>query len=64
MENNKSPGNDWLKKEFCILLVKIRLVLSIERAYLVNQLSTLRKQLVIELTEKKGLNLFLYLTQI
>ena len=49
MENNKSPGNDWLKKEFCILLVKIRLVLSIERAYLVNQLSTLRKQLVIEL---------------
>ena len=34
----------------------------IERAYLVNQLSTLRKQLVIELTEKKGLNLFLYLT--
>ena len=43
MENNKSPGNDGLTKEFYITFcneVKVPLLLAIEKAYLVKQLST------------------------
>ena len=42
MENNKSPGNDGLTKEFYITFsneVKVPLLLTIEKAYLVRQLS-------------------------
>ena len=41
MENNKSPGNDGLTKEFYITFwneIKKPLLLPIEKAYLVNQL--------------------------
>ena len=43
MENNKSPGNDGLTKEFCITFwneIKAPLLLPIEKAYLVKQLSS------------------------
>ena len=56
MENNKSPGNDGLTKEFYITFwnkVKAPLLV-IEKAYLVKQLSTSQKQAVIKLIEKKG----------
>ena len=59
MENNKSPGNDGLTKEFYITFwneVKAPLLLAIEKAYLVKQLSTSQKQVVIKLIEKKGLD--------
>ena len=57
MENNKSPGNNGLTKEFYITFwneVKIPLLLAIEKAYLVKQISVLQKQEVIKLIEKKG----------
>ena len=57
MENNKSPGNDGLTKEFYIRFwneVKVPLLLAIEKAYLVKQLSALQKQAVIKLIGKKG----------
>ena len=57
MENNKSPGNDELTKEFSITFwneVKVPLLLAIEKAYLVKQLSVSQKQAVIKLIEKKG----------
>ena len=56
MENNKSSGNDGLTKEFYITFwneVKAPLLLAIEKAYLVKQLSTSQKQAVIKLIEKK-----------
>ena len=56
MENNKSPGNDGLTKEFYITFwneVKAPLLLETEKAYFVKQLSTLQKQAVIKLIEKK-----------
>ena len=57
MENNKSPGNDGLTKEFYITFwneVKVPLLLAIEKAYLAKQLSASQKQAVIKLIEKKG----------
>ena len=57
MENNKSLGNDGLTKEFYITFwneVKAPLLLAIEKAYLVKQLSASQKQAEINLTEKKG----------
>ena len=57
MKNNKSPGNDGLTKEFYITFwneVKVPLLLAIEKAYLVKQLSASQKQAVIKLIEKKG----------
>ena len=57
MENNKSPGNDGLTKEFYITFwnkVKAALLLAVEKAYLVKQLSTSQKLAVIKLIEKKG----------
>ena len=56
MENNKSPGNDGLTKEFHITFwneVKAPLLLAIEKAYLVKQLSASLKQAVIKSIEKK-----------
>ena len=57
MENNKSPGNDGLTKEFYTTFwneVKVPLLLAIEKAYLVKQLSALQKQAAIKLIGKKG----------
>ena len=57
MENNKSPGNDGLTKEFYITFwneVKVPYLLAIGKAYLVKQLSASQKQAVIKLIEKKG----------
>ena len=59
MENNKSPGNDGLTKEFYITFwneVKVPLLLAIEKAYLVKQLSASQKQAVIKFIEKRGCN--------
>ena len=56
MENNKSPENDGLTKEFYITIwneVKAPLLLAIEKAHLVKQLSTSQKQAVKKLIEKK-----------
>ena len=56
MENNKSPGNDGLTKEFYVTFwneVKVPLLLAIEIAYLVKQLGTSQKQAVTKLIEKK-----------
>ena len=57
MENNKLPRNDGLTKEVYITFwneVKVPLLLAIEKAYLVKQLSASQKQAVIKLIEKKG----------
>ena len=57
MKNNKSPGNDGLTKEFYITFwneAKAPLLLAIEKAYLVKQLRTSQKQVVIKLIERKG----------
>ena len=56
MENNKSPGNDGLTKEFYITFwnkLKAPILLAIEKAYLVKQPSTSQEQAVIKLIEKK-----------
>ena len=56
MENNKSPENDGLTKEFYITLwnkVKAPLLLAIEKAYLVKHLNASEKQAVIKLIGKK-----------
>ena len=56
MENNKSPENDRLTKEFYITLwnkVKAPLLLAIEKAYLVKHLNASEKQAVIKLIGKK-----------
>ena len=59
MENNKSPGNHGLTREFYIAFwdkLKVPLLLTTEKAYLVKQLSASQKQAVIKLIEKKGRN--------
>ena len=56
MENNKSPGNDGLIKEFYLTFwneVMVPLLLKIEKAYLIKQLNVLQKQAVTRLIEKK-----------
>ena len=56
MENNKSPGNDGITKEFCITNwneVKAPLLLRIEESYLVKQLSASQKQAKLKKIEKK-----------
>ena len=52
MENNKSPGNDGLTKEFHITFWN-EVKAPIEKAYLVKQLSASLKQAVIKSIEKK-----------
>ena len=56
MENNKSPGNNGLTKEFYVTFwneVKASLLLGVEKAYLVKQLNVPQKQAVIKLIKKK-----------
>ena len=57
IKNNKSLGKDGLTKEIYITFwneVKTPLLLAIEKAYLVKQLSVSQKQAVIKLIKKKG----------
>ena len=56
MENDKTPGNDGLSKEFYEVIwddVKFPLLASINDAFIKEQLSTSQKQAVIKLIEKK-----------
>ena len=56
MENNKSPGNNGLTKEFYITFwnkVKTLLLLVTEKDYLIKQLNTSQNQAVIKLIENK-----------
>ena len=57
MENNKSPGNYGLTKESYMTFsneVKAPLLLTVEKTYLVKQLSAFQKQAVIKFIEEKG----------
>ena len=63
MENNKSPGNNELMKEFYFTFwneVKAPLLLAIEKAYLIKELSTLQKQAAIKLIKKKRMQQNVY----
>ena len=56
MDNNKSPGNDSITKEFYIKfwdVVKESLCTSIQESFLVGELSISQKQAIIKLIEKK-----------
>ena len=56
MENYKSPGNDGLTKDFYITFwneIRAPLLLAVEKAYLVKQLSVSQIIAVIKLIEKK-----------
>ena len=56
MENDKTPGNDGLSKEFYEVFwddVKFPLLSSINDAFIKEQLSTSQKQTVIKSIEKK-----------
>ena len=55
MENDKTPGNDGLPKEFYDVFwddVKISLLASINDAFIKGELSISQKQAVTKLTEK------------
>ena len=57
IENNKTPGNDGLTKEFYITFwneIKTHILLATEKTYFIKQLSASQKQAVIKLFEKKG----------
>ena len=57
MPNNKSPGNDGIKKEFYEAFweeLKTLLLLSVNKAFKVGELIISQKQAVIKLIEKKG----------
>ena len=57
MENDKSPGNDGLTKEFCIIFgddIKEIFISSIKQAKEIKELSISQRQAIIKLTEKKG----------
>ena len=56
MENNKSPGNDGLSKEFYECFwneIKNPFLASIHKAFLNQELSSSQKQAVIKMLEKK-----------
>ena len=56
MENNKSPGNDRLTKEFYMTFwneVKATLLLAKGKSYFVKQRSASQKQAVIKLIAKR-----------
>ena len=56
MDNDKSPGNDGITKEFYIKLwdvVKEPLCASIQQSFIVGELSASQKQTIIKLIEKK-----------
>ena len=56
MENNKSPGNDGLSKEFYECFwneIKNPFLASIHRAFLNQELNSSQKQAVIKMLEKK-----------
>ena len=56
MENNKTPGNDGLSKDFYEVFwndIKIPLLASINYAFIKEELTTSQKQAVIKLIEKK-----------
>ena len=55
--NNKSPGNDGIAKELYKVFwddVKMPLLLSVNKAFKVGELTTSQKQAVIKISEKKG----------
>ena len=57
MDNDKSPGNDGITKEFYIKfwdVVKEPLCASIQKSFIEVELSTSQKQVIIKLIEKKG----------
>ena len=57
MENNKSPGNDGLTKEFYITFwkkVKAPFLQAVEKASLAKQLNVAQKQAIVKLIKKKG----------
>ena len=59
MENNKSPGNDGLSKEFYECFwdeIKKTLLASNHRALFNQELSSPQKQAVIKISEKKDIN--------
>ena len=51
MQNNKSPGNDGLSKEF---YEKMPFMYAIQKSYNIKQLCVSQRQAVIKLVEKKG----------
>ena len=56
MPNNNSPGNDGITKEFYEAFwadLKISLLLSVNKAFKVEELSTSQKQAVIKLIQKR-----------
>ena len=56
MDNDKSPGNDGITKEFYIKfwdVVKEPLCASIQQSFIAGELSTSQKQAIIKLIEKK-----------
>ena len=55
MDNDKSPGNDGITKEFYIKFwdaVKEPLCASIQQSFIAGELSTSQKQAIIKLIEK------------
>ena len=57
MQNNKSPGNDGLSKEFYEIFwddIKVSFLLSVKQSYTSKILSVSQRQAVIKLIEKKG----------
>ena len=56
MDNDKSPGNDGITKQFYVKFwdaVKEPLSASIQQSFIADELSTSQKQAIIKLIEKK-----------
>ena len=55
MDNDKSPGNDGITKQFYFKfweIIKESFFASIQQSFIVDELSTFQRQAVIKLTEK------------